>query len=283
MMGNCSYFRLRNITLLLVLLSAFITMSAQSSNVGALPTGNEYLQQKSLVIGSSDILDTYLSPNLYYGTTIGLGKWTYRKMRKETAYLSYLDNYFRTDISTLDDTYNNGMMISWTLDYRNSFNHMFYSDECFSLLAGPAMIMKFGAVYNLQNSNNPVQIKALISLSVNINGIYRFKINGFPLALNYKLYIPFAGLTFSPEYGQLYYEIVEFNQYSKTIHFASIQNSPTFFQILSLDVPIRNNQLRISYLNDFYHYDISNLESDMRSRLFSIGFVHKFETKYNGR
>jgi hypothetical protein len=283
MMDSCSYFKFRSIVLLFVLLSAFISMSAQSYNVGALPIGNEYLQQKSFVIGSSDILDTYLSPNQYYGTTIGFGKWTARKSRKETFYLNYRDSYFRTDLSAFDDKYNNGRMISWTIDYRYAFNHLFYSDKSFSLLAGPAMVMKLGAVYNLQNSNNPVQIKALISLAANIHGIYRFNFGGYPLALNYNLYVPFAGLTFSPEYGQLYYEIAEFNQYSKTIHFASIQNCPTFFQILSLDVPIKNNQLRISYLNDFYHYDICNLESDMRSRLFSIGFVHKFEIKYNGR
>jgi hypothetical protein len=283
MMDSCSYFKFRSLALLFALLSAFITVSAQGSGVGALPTGNEYLQQKSFVIGSSDILDTYLSPNQFYGSTIGFGKWTARKTKKEASFFNYLDNYFRTDLSALDDKFNNGMMVSWTLDNRTALNHYFYSNGRFSLLAGPAMAMKLGTLYNLQNSNNPVQIKALVSLAANVHGIFRFQIGNYPLALNYHLYVPFAGLTFSPEYGQLYYEIAEFHQYSRTIHFASILNCPTFFQILSLDVPIKNNQLRISYLNDFYHYDICNLESDMRSRLFSIGFVHKFETKYNGR
>lgn len=283
MISSCNYFKLRCLALLFVLLSAFITMAAQGSSVGSLPKGNEFLLQKSFSIGSSKIFDSYLSPNKYYGTTIGFGKWTARKSRNEKSYLNYRDNYFRTDLSILDDKFNNGMMISWTLDCRNAFNHLFYSDERFSIFAGPAMVMKFGTVYNLQNSNNPVQIKALMSLAANIHGIYRFKIEGFPLAFNYNFYVPFVGITFSPEYGQLYYEMAEFNQYSKTIHFASIQNCPTFFQIFSLDVPIRNNQLRISYLNDIYHYNICNLESDMRSKLFSIGFVHKFETKYNGR
>ena len=89
---------------------------------------------------------------------------------------------------------------------------------------------------------------------VNIAGsgmvIYRFHIGNYPLIARYQANVPLMGLMFSPEYGQSYYEIFNLKHGGKNILFTSLHNQPALRQLLTLDFPIGNMNVRAGYICD---------------------------------
>ena len=144
------------------------------------------------------------------------------------------------------------------------------------LMAGPILDLNGGFIYNLRNSNNPVQAKAYINLGASGMAIYRFKIKEYPFILRYQLNIPLVGILFSPEYGQPYYEMSLSHDWGKNICFTSIHNQPSLRQFLTLDFPIRSTVVRVGYIADIQQAKVNQLKSHQWSHAFMVGLVKNF-------
>ena len=226
-------------------------------------------------IGHTNILDTYLSPMEYTGPEI-------RVLRENMRTTKYWDgkvsrqSLFMANVSLTENKAGSGSEFAFLANWNLAYHYQFPINENLKLMAGPNLDLTGGMVYNLRNSNNPVNAKAYANLGASGMAIYQFRIKEYPFVLRYQLNVPLFGLMFSPEYGQPYYEMSIAKDFGKNICFTSLHNQPALRQFLTLDIPIRKTNLRLGYVCDIQQAKVNHLKSHTWSHAFMIGFVKHF-------
>lgn len=251
-----------------------------AQNVGGLPKGNEIISVFDIGSARQNVLDEYLSPNVFRGPALYLGNQKLQAMETDAWYTSTLNKF---QFGYLKNKSERGRDITLAYSGHSSWYRLFYENSRFTVLAGPGLVDYFGAVYTMRSTNNPGQVKAYIGASASAMGVWRFELLGLPMALNLSVDFPLVGLNFAPEYGQQYYEIYEYGQLKNTIHFAWPGNLNYINSRLALDIPVGATQLRIGFDGDWFGYNMEGLRCKMYSNTPGIGVVRKLEYKYNGR
>lgn len=238
---------------------------------------NRYVMKTTLYgIGYTNLLDTYLSPMEYTGLEL-------RILRENTRMTKYMEgkvsrqNLFQANVSMTENKAGTGSEFSFLANWNLAYHYHFYINERLKLLAGPHLDLNGGMIYNLRNSNNPVNAKAYINLGASGMAIYRFAIKNHPFILRYQLNVPLLGMMFSPEYGQPYYEMSLSHNWGKNLCLTSLHNQPSVRQFLTLDFPIRSTNLRIGYICDIQQAKVNHLKSHAWSHALMIGFVKHFQ------
>ena len=226
-------------------------------------------------IGYTNILDTYLSPMEYKGSELRI----LRENRRGTKYMEgkvYRQSMFQANVSMTENKAGSGSTFSFLANWNLAYHYRFQMNESLQLLAGPNLDLNGGMVYNLRNSNNPVNAKAYANLGASGMAIYRFRIKEHPFILRYQLNVPLFGLMFSPEYGQPYYEMSIAKDFGKNLCFTSLHNQPSMRQFLTLDFPIKTTNLRLGYVCDIQQAKVNDMKSHAWSHAFMIGLVKHF-------
>ncbi len=257
----------KSLVVLFLLCAYFIQANAQKDSI---------ITRSTLYgIGRTNILDTYLSPMEYTGAELRI----LRENRRGTKYMEgnvYRQSLFQANVSMLENKAGTGSEFSFLVNWNLAYHYRFQMNESLQLFAGPNLDLNGGMVYNLRNSNNPVNAKAYANLGASGMAIYQFRIKEHPFILRYQLNVPLLGLMFSPEYGQPYYEMSIAKDFGKNICFTSLHNQPSFRQFLTLDFPIKQTNLRIGYVCDIQQAKVNDLKSHTWSHAFMIGFVKHF-------
>ena len=228
-------------------------------------------------IGFTNILDTYLSPMEYTGAELRI----LRENKRGTKYMDgnvYRQSLFQANVSLTENKAVTGSGFSFLANWNLAYHYRFRINESLQLLAGPNLDLNGGMIYNLRNSNNPVNVKAYANLGVSGMAIYDFRIKEYPFRLRYQMNIPLLGIMFSPEYGQPYYEMSISKDFGKNICLTSLHNQPSLRQFLTLDIPIKKTTLRIGYICDIQQAKVNYLKSHTWSHAFMIGFVKHFKS-----
>ena len=189
---------------LLVILSYGITHGQETSEKETVirPVYSEY----TLHAGSAHHADTYLSPIKYSGWTIGFGYQRRQALKfNPMDWVSQLS--FDIDIDRTLNTSKNAIMWYAGLDFSYAMLHRWQLSDGFSVGIGPSLALNAGCLYLDRNGNNPASAKAAITLNADGYATWKGKILNHPLTLRYQASIPVTGAFFSPDYGQLYYEI----------------------------------------------------------------------------
>ena len=151
-------------------------------------------------LGSSNVLDTYLSQEHFTG--LGMSFLTTIERRSTDSRWSTLMEH-EANISSVKDrpkskhelegAYNFywGRLYSWQL-----------MDNKLQLQAGGLVNASLGVIYNTSNSNNPAQARIHLNVMPTATAAYRFQLFGRSLMARYELSLPLAGVMFSPNYGQ---------------------------------------------------------------------------------
>ena len=223
-------------------------------------------------VGLSNNYDTYISPLEYTGTEIRvmhermrLTKWGYNRVSLQSlvqAHLSYCSN-------PADNNHLLGGLLNWNY----GLHYHLPLTASFKLLVGAMADSNLGFSYNARNSNNPASLRAYLNLDLSTMAIYHFKLWNHPYVLRYELNVPIAGLLFSPEYQESYYELFQLDSKGNNLRFTSLHNQPSLRQLLSLDIPIGLSQLRVAYVCDIQQSKVNNLRTHAYSHAFMIGFV----------
>ncbi|WP_036787858.1 DUF3316 domain-containing protein [Phocaeicola abscessus] len=262
---------MRTYMLSLFMLTSVLFAQAQEDSLQA----NKYVTRATLYgIGYTNILDTYLSPMEYTGTELRILKESMRMTKLMDGQVS-TQSIFQLHLSYTKNKAETGREFSGWINWSLAWHYQFRFHRL-KLLAGPMLDMNLGYIYNIRNSNNPAQ--AIANTSVDLSGmaVYHFQIRHYPLVARYQLNIPIAGIMFSPEYGQSYYEIFELKHDGKNVIFTTPANHPSFRQFISLDFPIGKVNLRAGYMCDIQQASVNHLKSHAWSHLFMIGLIKNF-------
>lgn len=164
------------------------------------------LSAYSVEIGSAHIAETYLSPLKYSGIGFAFNYERMQAMRFNPENF-VMQLQARLDLQSTRNPARNATMERLALDVRWGMTHRWRVARDWTVYAGGSTGIEAGVLYNARNSNNPAALKA--SWTVNALGAvaYGTRLKKVPLCLRYQAELPLTGMFFSPQYGELYYEI----------------------------------------------------------------------------
>ena len=259
---------LRSILSTLAILLAGFAMQAADGDSIVRPVNVAYTAE----YGAASLLDTYLTPIRYEGWHVRHGCERNQAMRfSPRKWLMQMSFGVRYD--NVQNIVKNRTMHSLMVDFNWGMMHRWRdvaSVKGLQLMGGGSTLFDGGATYNQYNSNNPVSVK--IRWSVNLTGmaVYNMNIGKLPLTLRYQATIPVAGLFFSPEYGEAFYEIYLGNTRS-LVNFGWWGNRFDMTNRLTADLHFGATSLRIGYRNTIENSWVHNLNTQISTHSLVIG------------
>ena len=261
------------IKVLLLTLGVYTALFAQSTD------SQKVITRSTMIgIGSSNVLDTYLSqehftgPGISFLTTIErqctANRWS--TLMEHEANISSVKDRAKSK-QELEGAYNIywGRLYSWHL-----------MDNRLQLQAGGLVNASLGFIYNTSNSNNPAQARAHLNVMPTGTVAYRFQLFGRSLVARYELDLPLAGIMFSPNYGQSYYEIFSQGNYDHNIVPTTFVSAPEWRHILTVDISLTTHPspftLRIGYLGNMQQSRVNDLRQHIYTHRFLIGVTRRF-------
>ncbi len=229
-----------------------------------------------LGIGTVNALDTYLSPEEYTGTELRYASHSVRengsKLSRELIHQAQI-----LSVHNRKENNNNlGGFYNFQYNWQYTVGTWSLGEGKLLLKAGGGVDTRLGFLYNMRNSNNPAQAYAQLNISPNAVAAYRFRLRNLPFQLRYEVQAPLLGLTFSPNYGQSYYEIFTRDNYDHNLIVTIPVSAPSLRQMLTLDFTVRHTTLRIGYLGDYQQAKVNHLRQHVWSNFFIFGIVRKF-------
>jgi hypothetical protein len=223
-------------------------------------------------IGSTRVLDTYLSAEHFSGIGFSYLSHTERQKRLSTI-IEHEANF-----STVKDRSRNKHELEGAYNfYWGKLYNWQLMDNRLRLQAGAMLNASLGFIYNTSNSNNPAQARAHLNLMPTGVASYRFTLFKKTAIARYELSLPFLGVQFSPNYGQSYYEIFSRGNYDHNIVPTTFVNAPEWRQMLTLDTQLSKKlTLRIGYLGNIQQSRVNGLRQHIYTHRFLIGFTRRF-------
>lgn len=222
--------------------------------------------------GFTNVYDTYLSPQEYKGVDFRILRESMRMTKWMDGNVS-LQSFFQADFGYTHNRVDNNNSFSGLANWNYGLHYNFRITPNFKLLAGGLIDLNGGFVYNLRNGNNPAQARAYVNLDASGMAIWDLKIKNYPISLRYQVNLPFAGVMFSPNYGQSYYEIFTLGNWGGVINFTSLHNQPSVRQMLTVDFPVGKAKMRLAYLWDAQQSKVNDIRTHTYSHVFMVGFV----------
>lgn len=222
--------------------------------------------------GNTNILDTYLSPEKYSGFE---GRFISEVLRHSKKHpMAYILTH-EGRLANVNNHANTASELSGSYDFAYSMMYkVTFSNERLQLYAGGMADYNIGFTYNTRtSSNNPAQ--GYMSLGIGPHVILRYNLPlwGRNFMLNWEARMPMAGIMFSPNYGQSYYEIFNRGDYDHNIVLTSIA-TPQLRHHFSVDVPLSQKYaLRVGYLGDYRQAKPNNLKQHQYYNAATIGIV----------
>lgn len=222
-------------------------------------------------IGAAHLLDTYLSPLPYDGTHFSLSwqhfqatgfspeKWV-RQLQFDVDYNITHNPAGNHDNHALLGQAQWALMRQW----RDIGSHDL------RLAVGGETAIRGGILYTAHNSNNVVSGRVHWNIGATALAVYNFRIKRLPVTLSYQATIPVAGVFYSPDYDETYYEIYLGN-HKNLAHFGWWGNRFDMENLVAADLHFGSTIVRIGYRNRFMTSWVNNLSVRERNHSFVIG------------
>lgn len=225
-------------------------------------------------VGANSLADTYLSPLRYKGTSFAISYERQQAMRFDprrwnmrlSARVSLADTQNparNADIWNLNGHLDWSMRRIWSLPLG------------FSAGVGGGASLNLGCLYSTRNGNNPASAKAAFTVDLAGFGQWRGSLWRLPLTVRYQPSLPLLGCFFSPEYGQLYYEIY-MGDNDNLAHFAHFGNYFALENLFTVDVRFGKTSVRLGYRGDILSTKVNNITSRDISHAFIIGITTRW-------
>lgn len=257
---------MRPLAVILCLVSAVLLRAADGEKP-LRPVAAAY----TVEVGSSHLSDTYLTPLKYTGQSFALGYERLQAMAfSPERWVMQLSG--RLGLNRALNPARNATMWDLDLELQWAMMHRWRigSVSGLQLYGGGATTLDVGALYLSRNGNNPVSAKASWTVGLTGAAVYNFSISRLPVCLRYQPTLPVIGAFFSPDYGELYYEIYLGN-HSGLAHAAWFGNYFRLNNLLTADLRFGSTNLRLGYRADVLSTKVNNLVTRRITHSFVIG------------
>lgn len=227
-------------------------------------------------VGHASILDSYLTPITYSGINLGLSySATQATGFAPEHWVRQLS--FAADYSSVDNSVGNNDMQALSVEAQWSIMRRWKDiwKPQLQLMVGGMTRLRGGGIYNAANSNNVVSVKAHWCVGAVGLVVYNTHIGRLPLTLSYQATLPVAGVFFSPEYDESYYEMYLGN-HSGLAHFGWWRNRFDMTNLLVADMHFGSTFLRLGYRNRIERSWVSNLNTHITTHSLVIGIGGDF-------
>ena len=226
-------------------------------------------------IGGTNVLDTYLSNEHFKGIGFSFLA-TVERQREQHHWSTTLE--YEANLSTTKDRARQQQELEGAFNfYWGKLREWQLLDGNLRLQAGGVANTSLGFIYNTSNGNNPAQARAHLNIMPTAVATYRFMLFKKQFQARYELNLPLAGIQFSPNYGQSYYEIFNRGNYDHNIVFTTLATAPEWRNLLTIDAQLsRSLILRVGYLGNIQQSKVNNLKQHIWTHRFLIGITKRF-------
>lgn len=225
----------------------------------------------TLGLGSAHVCNTYLTPLHYSGWS---ATFAYERMQAMAfdpeRWVMQLD--IRATADHTENPARNATM--WGLEGRFAWammmRHRISSVPGLQLYWGGYTDIAGGGLFLARNGNNPAQAQGAWTIGATGAAAWNSRIGRLPLTLRYQVRMPLTGMFFSPDYGELYYEIYLGNR-SGLVHGAWPGNYFRLDNLLTADLHLGNTSLRVGYACDVFSSKASGIVSRNIAHRFVVG------------
>lgn len=237
-------------------------------------------------LGKTYLFDDYLSPLPHYGNSIRLSNGNIKPLKWDlpnSLETTFKDaRWFNQMTFTLTASYGQSLANSFLYygytDIRDYLLRQLISTNKWNVSIGPFAAISCGGRYCLQNGNNPGDIDASTDIGASILTSYHLKLWNTSVKLNYQGSLALAGIAFSPEYAESFYEIFYLRNHDNVIKFTSLNNRQNWTQQFSVDIPLPNriSSFRLSYWNEGRVSLLNNIRTRVLTNQLSVGYIRYF-------
>lgn len=252
---------------------AAIAITASASAV-AQSVERPVLSAYTVEAGSAHVAETYLSPLRYSGWNTAIAYERMQAMRFcPEQWVMRLRG--RLDLERTQNPVRNASMWGLELDLGWGMMHRWKLADRWTLSVGGSTSLTGGALYNSRNGNNPVAAKASWTVNAMAQATYAFRLGKVPVCARYIAEMPLAGIFFSPEYGELYYEIYLGN-HKGLVRGAWPGNFFRLDNLATLDFRFGRTILRAGYRCGIFSSKASDIVTRRISHSFVIGIASEW-------
>jgi len=245
--------------------SLFTVLAYGGDSTAVRPVYSAYM----LEAGSSHLADTYLTPLHYSGTHLG---FTYER----TQAMKFDPSHWIMQLSVgiggnIDENpAKNANMVSIDLSARWGMMRRWRVPCDVTVGIGPAIAINGGCLYLNRNGNNPASAKAAANVGALGYASWSHKVWKVPFTLRYQAHLPVAGCFFSPDYGELYYQIYMGDR-SGLAHTSWWGNYFRLDNLLTADLHFGSTTLRLGYRCDIFSSKVNHLVTRDISHSLVVG------------
>ena len=219
--------------------------------------------------GSSHLTDTYLTPLKYTGWHAALDYERYQAMRFDPErWVMRLHGNLGIDRAA--NPSRNATMWSLMLSADWGMMRKFRPVDNLTLAAGGSTGIDLGCLYNSRNGNNPASAKAAWTVNLTGYAAYKLRIGRLPVTLMYQPTLPVTGVFFSPDYGELYYEIY-LGDHGGLVHGAWWGNYFSLDNRVTADLHLGATSLRVGYHGKVFSSKVNDITTNIFTHSFVIG------------
>lgn len=233
------------------------------------------LSAYTIEAGTAHITETYLSPLHHSGSAYALSYERMQAMKfNPEHWVMRLDGRL-----SLAGTYNQPARNArlWNLGLRVGWGMLrrFSLPQGWSIFAGGSTDINAGVIYLPRNSNNPVSVKASWTVNAAAGAAWNHTFGKLPVCLRYLAEMPLTGAFFSPQYGELYYEIYLGN-HSGLARCAWPGNYFRLDNVLTADFRLGRTIIRAGYRCGILSNKASHLVTRRIEHTFVIGVASEW-------
>ncbi|MBP5345037.1 MAG: DUF3316 domain-containing protein [Bacteroidales bacterium] len=221
------------------------TEQAQDADGGVIPAVQRPVTSSVMFgVGGTTLHDTYLTNQLYDGTSLNLSLQRVRLMKHGRLEKDqWFDLSYATTTQEVSDA---NQMLAFRVRYSYAM-HVFrdweHSYQMRShLFAGLCAMYNIGANYNLSmgTGNNPANMHQTMNLGLSAGYQWDFSLRRRPGDVRLTVQTPLLGGAFSPEFAQSYYTMYTYGDpLSDNYYFTSWHRQQDLDVRLTSDIPIR--------------------------------------------